>query len=238
MVFRSLVGNKNFYIRNVDNETIARFYAASAIGSSFVHLAPEDGKVFIGPDTSSHARTRLLVTSPIHNQVKEDWFSDWGGGIATWDVVGASTLMDQNRIRSDRRLKNNISYMERTEGVDALRQLKPATYTWKDPYLSSKTQYGFIAQDVLEIWPNLIEGEGTKEIPYSLNYDGLIAPTVLAVQVLLDRQDAMSAEIEALKAGGGGANTPDVPRDLSLMFMSLLLGITGTLLVLSRRRKL
>jgi len=236
MVFRSDAGNKDFDIRNADNETVARFYAASTIGSSYVHMAPEGGRAFVGPRTTSHSKTRLLVTAPVHNQVKEDWFSDWGGGIATWDVVGASTLMDQNRIRSDRQLKNNISYMSRTDMVEALRELRPATYTWKDPYLSSKTQYGFIAQDVLEIWPDLIEGEGSKEAPYSLNYDGLIAPTVLAVQVLLDRQDAMAAEIEALKAGGSGMDKPDVPRDLSLMLMALLLGITGTLLVITTRR--
>jgi hypothetical protein len=47
------------------------------------------GNVGIGTAGPFAGPTRLKVPSP-GGGVYEDWLTGWGGGIAIWDVVGAS----------------------------------------------------------------------------------------------------------------------------------------------------
>jgi prepilin-type N-terminal cleavage/methylation domain-containing protein len=122
---------------------------------------------------------------------------------------------------SDRRLKKDILPLETAEVVEQLQALKPASYHWKREGAQPARQFGFIAQDVMEVWPNLVDGEGTDEVPYSLNYDGLIAPLVVAVQTLMEENKAIKAQLN------GGTAIPQGSYVLPLLLMSLLLGGIG-----------
>ena len=55
-------------------------------------------------------------------------------------------------IYSDKRIKQNISYMKENESLKILRKLKPCSYK----YLSGNKSYGFIAQDVKKIMPHIV----------------------------------------------------------------------------------
>jgi prepilin-type N-terminal cleavage/methylation domain-containing protein len=170
-----------------------------------------------------------------------DWPSGWGGGLSTWDVVGASAYFNEFRARSDRRLKESITPLHQ-DSIEKLRKLQPVSYYWKDR-TAPDIRYGFIAQDVREVWPELVQGKESENTYLGISYDDFIAPTVLAVQVLLDRQDAMAAQIEALKAEGASGQQnaeTSAERDgqaFMLLAASAVLGFAGMLLgvVIGRR---
>ena len=113
---------------------------------------------------------------------------------------------------SDQRIKQNIRPLSEQSGLQAIGQLNPVTFNWKDVNSTKANQIGFIAQQVQQIFPDLIStlgnttitlGDGTKQtIPATLgiNSTGLIPPIVKAVQELKVIFDGDHGEIVKLKA--------------------------------------
>ena len=59
-------------------------------------------------------------------------------------------------------------------------------FTFKND-LSNKIHYGFIAQDLERIYPELVNGEKDGEQLQSVNYTGLIPILIKEIQDLKDR---------------------------------------------------
>ena len=130
-------------------------------------------------------------------------------GVGEWEVINSAytttifTLTDAGVLNtpgggtSDRRTKDNINYI--TESATyTINQLQPAEFEFKNN-LGVK-RHGFIAQDVLEIKPDLVLGDGNKENgTYGLDYDGILALTVKALQEANTRIDKLEKTIEELK---------------------------------------
>lgn len=91
---------------------------------------------------------------------------------------------------SDKRMKRDIRPLD-DAATERLMLLKPVTFRMKD---ADDTEYGFIAQDVQQVFPELVrEGE-----ILSLNYVGLIAPAVKTIQLLKRENDEQDDRIDAL----------------------------------------
>jgi hypothetical protein len=112
-----------------------------------------------------------------------DWPNGWGGGLATYDIVGASTFMNNYFTRSDKRLKNTIKPMDATITSNFMK-LRPVTYMLnKQTPETEGLQYGFIAQEVAELFPSIVtKDSGAPDAIIGMNYQALIAPTVQMVQ--------------------------------------------------------
>ena len=90
---------------------------------------------------------------------------------------------------SDLRLKSNVNSIS-INALDKVSQLSPKSYYMNDH--PDQIRYGFIAQEVKDILPDLISGtEGEKEY-LGLDYNGVLAVAVKAIQEL-------KAEIDELK---------------------------------------
>ncbi len=117
---------------------------------------------------------------------------------------------------SDRRLKKNIEPINK--GLDAINKLNPVQYEWKETESSDKVDYGFIAQEVIDVLPHAVivgndgddgsgdvvkSGTGDKSDapdPWGVNYTEIIAPLVKAVQELSAKCDGLQNEINTLKS--------------------------------------
>ena len=84
---------------------------------------------------------------------------------------------------SDRRKKTNINYITNSQ-LNNILKLKPATFNKiTDEVINENVHTGFIAQDIMEEGiPNLVMG--SDEEGYGLDYDGILALTVKALQEL------------------------------------------------------
>jgi hypothetical protein len=112
----------------------------------------------------------------------KSWINAWDG---TWNIA------------SDSRLKKNISQMGNV--LDKVLALQPKTYQYINNESDNKIAAGFIAQDVMPLFPELVtdfknEGKGTSDgsVYHGLNYAGF---SVIAIKAIQEQQQ----EIESLK---------------------------------------
>jgi hypothetical protein len=115
----------------------------------------------------------------------------WGTTLFSMDRSGNYSFAGSNV--SDRRNKKDITYIEDSQ-LPTILKLKPSSFNKKSPgknEYSNHVHTGFIAQDVLEEnIPNIVHGN--EEEGYGLDYDGILALAVKAIQEL-------KAEIDELK---------------------------------------
>jgi hypothetical protein len=76
-------------------------------------------------------------------------------------------------------------------------RLTPVSFTMNDN--PTQTEYGFVAQDVQPILPALVITGNDPSKTLSLNYPGLIAPMVKAMQEMKADNDNMRSELNALR---------------------------------------
>jgi hypothetical protein len=135
-----------------------------------------------GPDSGASTTAFLVANSA---STTEFYVSDNGNAV----LAGGLT---QN---SDQRLKTNIQSLDASSSLAAINALKPVTFNWIDPSKGGE-QLGFVAQQVFPIFPDLISSTSptalTPDGTLGLNYTGLIAPIVRAIQ-------ALSAEISSVE---------------------------------------
>jgi hypothetical protein len=127
-----------------------------------------------------------------------------------YQMPNANLLLNGTTVYSDARLKRNIVNLDESTGLNAVLKLRPVSYYWKDKTNSDQSmQYGFIAQDTQKVLPRLVHelNDGTL----SLNYNGLFAPIVKAIQEQQEQinsiekreyqkqLDALKKEIDTLK---------------------------------------
>jgi hypothetical protein len=99
---------------------------------------------------------------------------------------------------SDRRLKDNILNLQ--YGLNEILKLRPVSYNWKDDKINQGKQFGFIAQEVQEVMPELVKEFETKEGErLGLDKDGIYAALVKAIQEQQTQIKELRKEIEILK---------------------------------------
>ena len=117
------------------------------------------------------------------------------------DLVVAGDIQATNVYQtSDQRFKLNIiALKEQKEIQDNLSQIRGVTYNWKrdqfpDKNFDDKMQFGFLAQEVEEIYPDLVhtDGQGFK----SINYIGFIP---LLVDKLNQQENTITTLEETIK---------------------------------------
>ncbi len=97
---------------------------------------------------------------------------------------------------SDRRLKTEINGLDDKQGLDAIGRLNPVSYYIKADR-SLGLQYGFVAQDVQDVLPAIVRtGENGM---LALNYNGLFAPMVKAIQEQQAEIEDLQRQINELK---------------------------------------
>lgn len=110
---------------------------------------------------------------------------------------------------SDARDKKNIEELD--YGLETLMKLKPVSYEWNHDDLNVGTKLGFVAQDLLEVVPEVVvtkekvENRETGEVTfeeaerYGVFYDDLIPVLTKAIQEQQGTIEELTAENEELK---------------------------------------
>jgi hypothetical protein len=92
------------------------------------------------------------------------------------------------RADSDRRIKDNIETIE--SALDKVNRLRGVSFTRKDLADKTKKHIGLIAQEVLEVIPEVVGG--SEETSYSVGYAELVAVLIEAIkeqQTYIKEQD-------------------------------------------------
>ena len=83
---------------------------------------------------------------------------------------------------SDIALKKDIEDLTTT--IDGVKALKPSTFKWIDELRGDRTKIGFIAQDIEEHFPELVDGEDGRK---SISTIGLVSVLTKTIQDLIKR---------------------------------------------------
>jgi len=97
---------------------------------------------------------------------------------------------------SDRRLKNNINSLS-FNALEKISQLTTKSFNMKDN--PDVLRYGFIAQEVQEVIPDIITGTESEDDVLGLDYNGVLTVAVKAIQELKADNDALKTRIETLE---------------------------------------
>jgi hypothetical protein len=82
---------------------------------------------------------------------------------------------------SDSRLKDDITDLQ--YGLNEILKLRPVSYNWKNDNINQGKQFGFIAQEVQEVMPELVKEFETEEGErLGLDKEGIYAALVNAIQ--------------------------------------------------------
>jgi hypothetical protein len=139
------------------------------------------------PGTAPNAPTNGFIIGPWNNTV-------YGLRI---DPSGICSCTGFNSL-SDYRIKTNIEEMDKTYTCSKLRPVKYTNTT------NNKTDIGFIAHEVEEVYPELVSGEKNatideKPIYQTLNYSGIIPILVNDIQHMQKHISTLENRIEFLE---------------------------------------
>lgn len=121
-------------------------------------------------------------------------------------------LQDMPTGGSDLLLKKEVTALENV--LQKVLSLRPVTWRWKSAQDDKTTQYGFIAQEVEKLFPDVIKdgqwhGTAAKVmsthdlLPYAIE---AIKEQSVAIAAAEQQLDALKAEIQELKRQLGTAN--------------------------------
>ncbi|GLR16054.1 tail fiber domain-containing protein [Portibacter lacus] len=119
---------------------------------------------------------------------------------------------------SDARLKKNIHYLESQSMLQQLLLMKGVTYEWNDTRSDQDRpkgkQYGFIAQDLQQVWPENVseDSEGYLQTAYG-TYDHLYVESIKALnQKIINQENQLKHQEQLLQELK--AEIADIKRNL------------------------
>lgn len=115
-------------------------------------------------------------------------------------VIGSGT--GATNCTSDARLKKDIQPI--SGALEKLALIKGVTFHWKDPKKAEPERLGVLAQDVEKVFPQAVTTISDTTLPggtaKAVDYAVLVAPLIEAVKELKAQNDALQADVEAIRA--------------------------------------
>jgi len=185
-------------VRSPNGTAVAAIANADNLGSGFAVFGISLSPTGSGAYFASYGLEGAIVAS-LGGNYSTDWPLNWSGGLATWDICASGVYASEFRTRSDERLKRDIQPLDASSELQRLLNLRPVSYYWRDERLSQERQYGFIAQELREVFPELVQESIDDQKTLSVNYQALIPLLVNALQVQQQTIEQQQTEIRQLR---------------------------------------
>lgn len=128
--------------------------------------------------------------------------------VGNFGAAGGNDISENNGLishsTSDRRLKNDIEPMEST--LDKVLKLNSVSFNWNDRPNAIKKDFGFIAQEVNELFPEVVFNAGDEGY-LGINYSRFPAILAKAMQEQQEQIEAKDTRINELEEQATDLNT-------------------------------
>lgn len=188
------------YVKRMGGTPTASFYGGGAGSDTHIAIVTQEGNGTVGsrggqPSPWVHGWS-LIGRNNNHNLA----FGFWDGGTGNWvnqpmelTTGGDLTIAGTFSQSSDANLKTNIQNL--SDSLAKILELRGVTFNWKNR-VDEKESIGFIAQEVEQIFPELVKGEDGQK---SVNYVSLVPVLVEAVKELDEKNKELEARLEKLE---------------------------------------
>jgi hypothetical protein len=133
--------------------------------------------VFKGAWGGGSLRTPGDVRAPVYYDYDDTtYYADLNGTTYGYFLRSATSVQAD----SDRRIKDNIQTIE--NGLDKVLRLRGTTFTRNDLEDKNKKYIGLIAQEVLEVLPEVVSG--SEDTKYSVGYGEIVSVLIEAIKEL------------------------------------------------------
>ena len=259
-------GGDNTISIDTNARNILTVKGATNAASSFIHevrdnnsSASNDRYSFVVRTDADGTNARTFHVTPGGQTYVQNALGIGTDPSVELDVVGDIEYTGTITDVSDARLKENIEPLNKFGSLlDRIDQIETVSFVMKDDE-KRRTEFGVIAQQIENVFPELVhtadDDMGTK----SVNYVGLIAPMIEATKELKAENDKLKTELESMTAQHDDfkATLADLQGQVDLLnkaagdkvekasfipvnnaWLYLLLGMLGTLcIVLVMNRK-
>ncbi|MFA5063472.1 MAG: tail fiber domain-containing protein, partial [Candidatus Omnitrophota bacterium] len=168
-----------------DGASSKTFFAVLGNGNVGIGTTPTSAKLEVKGSGTTSATYGLIVeksNGTSNFQIRDDGYGYLAA--ATW-AYG-----------SDRRMKENISYLKNTGALAKIMQLKPARF---DYIQGAKNQLGFIAQDVQQVIPEAVSIANPDTGMLGLKTDFIIPYLVNAIKEQENKISIQDAKLDELE---------------------------------------
>ena len=172
-----------------------------------IRQAGSAGEVIYGTTTSgTYTGTMIAMDATRAASTAFNFYAGSANSVAQFRVSGTGVIYAQNttvQSISDARIKENI--VSATDGLSIIASLRPVRFDFKDGFGNNrKNQLGFIAQEVEEVFPEIVDTWGESDDPNnpykSVGPGGLIPVLVKAIQELSTKLDEATTRINTLES--------------------------------------
>jgi hypothetical protein len=192
-IYNTASGYQALFSNTTGNNNIAiGYYAALNVSSG------NSNNIHIGSQGSGADSSTIRIGEPT---MQSSFFAAGVRGVTTANNNAIPVVIDSSgqlgTISSSRRFKEDIQDM----GDASLMRLRPVTFRYQKPFAdgSQPIQYGLIAEEVAEVYPDLVahSADGQIETVKYQVLDAMLLNEVQRQQRMIEKQQH---EIEALKA--------------------------------------
>ena len=164
-----------FYLNNFSGFTGLYLQKAGGGGGDYIEVETSAGTPVFSVKSSGDVGVATLAAGTSNSLCYN-----------TSAISGEDTL---STCSSDQRLKQNITALDGSTTLAQIMELNPVSFNWNPQFASSSPlQFGLIAQQVQQVWPNLVSTTSptalTPDGTLSLNFNGLFGPIVSAIQAI------------------------------------------------------
>ena len=176
---------------------------SAGLGIMAVHGATGGNATFKAANTSSSGNTTCIMAfmDGSGSATSNSAFLQGFNGVTSYYLLGNGT----HTFTSDENVKKNIE-TTRDGYLEDLAKLRVVKYNWKHEEDGTNKELGLIAQEVEEVFPNLVMEDIDPQIEEGQRRNKMIKVTVLpfmllkAIQELSAKNDAQQTLIEAMEA--------------------------------------
>jgi len=142
-----------------------------------------------GGSVTNAATLRIVSAPPAITGVGNEYALWVDDGPSRFDGTITCTSLTET---SDITAKENIVTID--TAIDTVKKLRPVTFDWKE---DKKESAGFIAQEVEEVIPYVVEGTGNEY--KSIKSFGILAQVTKALQESIDKIETLEKKVEELQ---------------------------------------
>ena len=172
----------------------AYYYNSSTKGQVFGTANATGGTTIAAGDSSTvQINGALLKTSTVVPKTTGTYYC--GNSNFRWKGIYSAAAVD---VSSDERLKENIESIDADEAVNLIENIDVKSFNYIG---DDRPQIGVIAQDILEISPELAQAIVTQgeDGYYGVKTSDLVFPLIATVQEMSKKIEELTKEIEELK---------------------------------------